>query len=538
MRRIAVAASIGLITTLSACATATADGSNDSGIRDAATRALQLVKERLEPPLGRPGLPSSPRPAETIAPGVTYAKYTRGYVSDKWTVEVGFKGRDRMMPVRADADSLAAELRARGYVPRVETISAPAMADAPAGPVAYTTRVGQYEKEAEANIEAAKLRTTGYEAKVAFTAADGAETTGPWTIRILTVDPRAAIAIGTTDGRDLESAETVPSMAARERALVAVNGSFFATGSGDPLGIYVRNGRLLSEAFNGRTALILDGTGKTRITELSTEITMVASDGTRRGIDGVNRPPGKIPGCGGVGAPTDGMASIAQPQRTCVNPDEVVQFTSDWGTETPPGGGMEAVLDSSSVVQELRWTSGPIPSGGSVLRGIGQGAEWLTTHATPGSRISISTRILDPAGVALPLTPSLNILSAGPALIRGGKVWINVKANGMTSSGTGTGNLTATLRHPRTMAGVDAAGRLLLVTVDGRRPAKSVGLTLTEGAALMRWLGAVDAVNLDGGGSTSLVIDGRLRNEPVDDWQEYPHARPVGNAIVLTAKRG
>jgi exopolysaccharide biosynthesis protein len=527
---------------LSACAVPGSGTSTAPGIRDAAARALQLAKERLEPPLGQPGLPSYFRTAETIVPGLTYTKYTRGYASDKWTVEVGVKGRARMMAIRTDADSLAAELRARGYVPRVETISAPAMADAPAGAVAFTTRVGQYGKEAEAKAEATRLRTAGYEAKVAFTAADGAQTTGPWAIRILTVVPRAAVSIRTTHGHDLQSAESVPSMAASEGALAAVNGSFFATGTGDPLGVYVRNGRLLSEALNGRTALILNGIARARMTELRTDLAITASDGARRELDGINRIPGKILGCGGVGGDTldDGTTSVTQPQHylSCVDPDEVVLFTSEWGSTTPPDGGLEAVLDRDSVVRQLRWTSGPIPVGGSVLRGIGQGAAWLSTHASPGSRISVSTKILDPAGAEVPLAPSLNILSAGPALVRGGKVWVNVKANGMTNPGTGSANMTAALRHPRTMAGVDAAGRLLLVTVDGRRPAKSVGLTLSEGAALMKWLGAVDAVNLDGGGSTTLVVKNRLRNEPVEDWQERPHARPVGDALVLTPKTG
>jgi exopolysaccharide biosynthesis protein len=525
---------------LSGCAAAASDTSAERGISDAASAVLRLTKERLEPPLGRSGLPYYVRPAQTVAPGVTYTKYTRGYASDKWTVEVGVKGRPRMMPVQADADSLAAELRTRGYVPRVEVIKTPAMADSPAGVVAFTTRVGQYAREAEAKEQAKELRKVGYEAKAAFTAADGAPTTGPWAIRVVTTDPKASVSIEASHGSELRSAETVPSMAASERAVVALNGSFFATGTGDPVGVYVRNGKLLSEALNGRTALIVSDDAAPRMTELRTEMTITSPDGSHRELDGVDRLPGKILGCGGVGGDTlgDGITPVSRPEHyiSCVDPDEVVLFTSEWGATTPPDGGLEAVLGPDSVVRELRWTSGPIPASGSVLRGIGQGAAWLGTHATAGSRVSVASKILDLIGAEVPLTPSVNILSAGPALVREGKVRVNVKANGMTNPGSGTANLTATLRHPRTMAGVDAAGRLLLVTVDGRRPAKSVGLTLAEGAALMKWLGAVDAVNLDGGGSTTLVIKDRLRNEPVDDWQDDPRARPVGNALVLIPK--
>lgn len=99
-------------------------------------------------------------------------------------------------------------------------------------------------------------------------------------------------------------------MANRVGAVAAVNASFFdiATSAvfsgydGDPLGLYVENNAMLSEAANGRTALVLgeDG-GTTRIVEARSVSTVTDSHGARRTIDGVNRMPGRIVGCGGVG---------------------------------------------------------------------------------------------------------------------------------------------------------------------------------------------------------------------------------------------
>lgn len=66
------------------------------------------------------------------------------------------------------------------------------------------------------------------------------------------------------------------------------------------------------------------------------------------------------------------------------------------------------------------------------------------------------------------------------------------------------------------MAGVDARGRLILATVDGRQSGGSEGFTLQGAAAFMRWLGAVDALNLDGGGSTAMAVGGVLVNKPSD----------------------
>ncbi len=77
------------------------------------------------------------------------------------------------------------------------------------------------------------------------------------------------------------------------------------------------------------------------------------------------------------------------------------------------------------------------------------------------------------------------------------------------------------------MAGVTADGRVLLVTVDGRRPGVSVGVTLVEGARVMASLGAREAMNLDGGGSTTMAIGGRVVNRPSDPTGERPVAEGI-----------
>ncbi|MGI8984918.1 MAG: phosphodiester glycosidase family protein [Acidimicrobiales bacterium] len=85
-------------------------------------------------------------------------------------------------------------------------------------------------------------------------------------------------------------------------------------------------------------------------------------------------------------------------------------------------------------------------------------------------------------------------------------------------------------RHPRTIIGWNAAGRTIIVTVDGRS-ARSRGMSLAEGAALMVALGATEAVNLDGGGSTTFVVNGQVANRPSEGRE-----RRVANAWVVVAK--
>lgn len=84
-------------------------------------------------------------------------------------------------------------------------------------------------------------------------------------------------------------------------------------------------------------------------------------------------------------------------------------------------------------------------------------------------------------------------------------------------------------RHPRTMIGVDAAGWVWLVTVDGRNPALSLGMTFAELQGLARRLGLRNALNLDGGGSTTMVVRGAVVNHPSDP----SGPRPISDALLV-----
>lgn len=74
-------------------------------------------------------------------------------------------------------------------------------------------------------------------------------------------------------------------------------------------------------------------------------------------------------------------------------------------------------------------------------------------------------------------------------------------------------------RHPRTAVGFTSTGKILLVTVDGRR-SDSVGMTVVQLARLFKYLGAEAALNLDGGGSATMVLKGKVVNRPSDSGGE------------------
>lgn len=83
-------------------------------------------------------------------------------------------------------------------------------------------------------------------------------------------------------------------------------------------------------------------------------------------------------------------------------------------------------------------------------------------------------------------------------------------------------------RHPRSMFGRRNDGTILLVAVDGRSK-RSAGMSIPEMQSLALTLGCKEALNLDGGGSTTLWVDGKILNRPNDG-----HERRVQNAVVVT----
>jgi exopolysaccharide biosynthesis protein len=97
--------------------------------------------------------------------------------------------------------------------------------------------------------------------------------------------------------------------------------------------------------------------------------------------------------------------------------------------------------------------------------------------------------------------------------------------------------------QPRTAVGLDKnSRRLIIVVVDGRQPGYSEGATLVELADLLLEKGAFYAMNMDGGGSSTMVVEGkngnaRLMNSPID--QRIPgRERPVGNHLGIYASTG
>jgi len=115
--------------------------------------------------------------------------------------------------------------------------------------------------------------------------------------------------------------------------------------------------------------------------------------------------------------------------------------------------------------------------------------------------------------------------------VQNGQPAVTATQDGFTRSATSYYGFAAK-RNPRTFAGRDSQGRTVLAVVDGRTTA-SLGLTLDETARVAASLGMTDAVNLDGGGSSTMVVGKRLANQPSDPSGE----RAVGDSLLVLRRR-
>jgi hypothetical protein len=220
------------------------------------------------------------------------------------------------------------------------------------------------------------------------------------------------------------------------------------------------------------------------------------------------------------------------------NPEGTALYTSRHGATTPRDTSRltaEAALiasgrhgDTMLYVRQgaVSNSSGsPIPAGGAVLSAYGAGLRVKEVQSMADG---------DTVRVLLATLPRLRG-SALPSMLIGG--WPRILRDGAevaseAASVEGTISRNAEMRHPRSAIGFSRdSSTLYLLTVDGRSTT-SVGVTLTELAGIMRRLGAWQALNFDGGGSTTMVVDGVVMNKPSDPTGE----REVGNAVLVIGK--
>lgn len=484
--------------------------------------------------------------SEQVAPGVTVRNGVLAQqVTPYWTVTVedevtsSFTGQPAPAEVGPPswADQTVSRLAADGYHAQTYAMPWPSdYTDVPHGLEGIRVRVGDYSTQAQAQTTATALQALGFTVTVEWTGYDADTTMDAEQFHEAIITRRSFRGqLEVTHDGAVAQRQTASAVGAALGAAVATNASFFYINQdsdgyqGVPMGIAAYDGRLESMSEGDRGALVL-GQGAPQIEQLQSTVT-VSAGRSSTAVQGINRVPGYIESCG---RPNSVPSTLPAQDITCTAPDDLVLFTPELDASLPTGTGVQVVLDGSGHVLSVGARGGDVPAGGAVLQGIGTDAAWLSANVHTGQEVQLSERVTDSRGLPVPLSPSLSIASAAPVLLQGGRPAIDAATEGAIKPSDLSFNFSwAEDRQPRTMVGVDAEGDLLLVTADGRDPGVSEGLTLSEEASFMQGLGAVEALNLDGGGSTSFAVNGVQINHPSDATGE----RPVGDFVVAIPAR-
>lgn len=296
-----------------------------------------------------------------------------------------------------------------------------------------------------------------------------------------TVKP--ALARGQVPGR-----ETVLGIAKRYGAEAAVNASYFAA-SGDILGITRIDNMVAGTTYFKRSAFGLHSDGKPEFGKIEYDGHVKLGDVTMP-VWGVDCERGE---------------------------NSLIIYNSAYGKSTRTNEfGEEYIIRNGKVAAIDTDGNAGIPSDGYVVSVHGSSQE-----AFKGLRVGDPASLSEDMGARWADCPQ--ILGVGPRLLTGGRVNVTASEEEFPSD-------IRVGRAPRSAIGVTKTGNFLLGVVDGRQ-AESHGLTLTEWAGLMKKMGAVDAINFDGGGSSELVIKGEIQNSPSDGKE-----RPVGTALIVVKK--
>lgn len=330
----------------------------------------------------------------------------------------------------------------------------------------------------------------------------------PWSVNVIRIDrTRPDFTLTTTLGEGTrlglrpitEQIRRMPK--AIGRPVAAINGDFYRTEgdeySGDPRGLQIVNGELVSSP-NDRVSFWLDTNGAPKMELVKPQFLVTWPEGERTAF--------------------------------ALNEDrsrKAVLYSSVIGKSTRTSGGVEFILEKAS---QKKWL--PLRAGEKYparIREIRQGGNSrldkdtlvLSFARLPPSGGPAEAAVGDTVWISTETMPSLKgvqtALGGGPELVRDGKAQ-PARVNKSNA------------RHPRSALGWNDE-EFLFVTVDGRQPRLSAGMTLPELAQFLVKLQCTEAINLDGGGSAEVWMEGKVMNSPC-----YGHERSTANALVLVEK--
>ncbi len=282
----------------------------------------------------------------------------------------------------------------------------------------------------------------------------------------------------------LTSRLKISNIAKKQNAIVAINAGYFKPQTGVPLGTLMISKKFYTGPIYNRVAMGFFDKGY-QMARVQLNATVETNIGGLK-IDNVNQPR---------------MLST-----------HTIVYTRDWGENAPisPKYGAQLVVKNGKLVK-ITSEQSPIPNDGFVI--VGPAKKLDLIKGAKNFKLVLKTD---------PEWRSVNhIISGGPYLVKDGEIYIDTSEQKLSSIGG---------RNPRTAIGYTKENHLIMLTADGREGA-SIGLTLSELAHLMKEFGCINAMNLDGGGSTVMYVDGSVVNKPV-----LQGGIPLSHALLVYKK--
>ena len=330
---------------------------------------------------------------------------------------------------------------------------------------------------------------------VTYTQSYQGKSFGPITYHVLRISPQAdydlQMALSHTAQGFTKSPTSV--LARQKGALAAVNAGYFSH-DGMPLGLLIKDAEMISSPIYARTALTRDYRGQLRIQESGASLSCFMPE-QRQAL---------------------AFNSVNLPRQN----EQRVLYTHYFGSHTrtqPDSNALELQVALDGTVTAIGSHNSAIPEEGFVISAQGAGAKWFQDNAYVGMKIDVFSKVWQDLGGVT------EVVAGGPRLLGDGLVRVTAKQERFQAD-------IARGRAPRTALGFTPEGDKILLVVDGRQKL-SQGLTLYELAELMREQGAVEAMNFDGGGSSTFVLRDQVKNKPSDGRE-----RPVSTALVVIPK--
>lgn len=322
---------------------------------------------------------------------------------------------------------------------------------------------------------------------------------GPNRAFALRIDPATRVTVDVALARDsLAGVETTGRMARRHGAVAAVNGDFFLP-SGRPLHAFAEDGELKQSSFAfGQSFAVSRDERDVFAAAPRVRLELIETDsGDVWRVDRWND-----------GPPAFGEVALFSPAGGDV---ESPPSFACWVAVRPSGplrwADAQRGVEQDHVV-EAASCSEPTPQGGVVLTASSSSPEaGVLASMAPGDTVRL--------GWSFGWRGVLDSLGGAPLLLKKGRLAVGECESAFCA------------RNPRTGVGFTPNGKLLFVVVDGRRT-QSRGMSLVQFAQLFRRLGASRAMNLDGGGSSTMWVRGKVVNRPSDGRQ-----RAVSSALVV-----